>query len=344
MAPLVQPAGTMFPLAQKIVATSAAHGHSPGYVQTRWEARFSHDIPHTKVYYAKCAIGGMLSCGLTHFAITPLDVTKCNMQVNPTKYPDFAAGVKTILAEEGAAALWKGWCPTLLGYAAQGAFKFGMYEYFKDFYSDIAGEENAYKYRGLIYLLGSASAEFLADIALCPNEMVKVKTQTSPFGKFPITNMYANMRPLAQTGYPFGSLLPLWGRQIPYTMAKFYFFEKVVEMFYGRIFKKPRETYSKTTQLGITFASGYIAGVVCAIVSHAPDTMVSQLGKAENQGKSMSAIAEEFGYMNLVTKGLGVRIVMIGTLTGLQWWIYDTFKTLNGMGTSGGMKQHKDEH
>lgn len=37
------------------------------------------------------------------------------------------------------------------------------------------GEEQAYKYRGPIYLLGSASAEFFADIALCPMEMVKVK-------------------------------------------------------------------------------------------------------------------------------------------------------------------------
>jgi len=27
---------------------------------------------------------------------------------------------------------------------------------------------------------------------------------------------------------------------------------------------------------------------------------------------------------------------MIGTLTGLQWWIYDSFKTALGMGTTGG--------
>ena len=50
----------------------------------------------------------------------------------------------------------------------------------------------------------------------------------------------------------------------------------------------------------------------------------------------MGAIASEFGYMNLATKGIGTRIIMIGTLTGLQWWIYDTFKTIAGMGTSGG--------
>jgi solute carrier family 25 phosphate transporter 3 len=64
--------------------------------------------------------------------------------------------------------------------------------------------------------------------------------------------------------------------------------------------------------------------------------MVSLLGKAENKGRAISEIAAEFGYLNLMIKGLGPRILMIGTLTGLQWWIYDTFKTTFGMGTSGG--------
>jgi solute carrier family 25 phosphate transporter 3 len=27
---------------------------------------------------------------------------------------------------------------------------------------------------------------------------------------------------------------------------------------------------------------------------------------------------------------------MIGTLTGLQWWIYDSFKTAMGLATTGG--------
>jgi hypothetical protein len=32
-------------------------------------------------YYAACTAGGVLSCGLTHTAVTPLDLVKCNMQV-----------------------------------------------------------------------------------------------------------------------------------------------------------------------------------------------------------------------------------------------------------------------
>ena len=62
---------------------------------------------------------------------------------------------------------------------AQGAFKYGGYEFFKKFYSDLAGEEMAYRYKTSLYLTASASAEFLADIALCPFEAVKVRMQTT---------------------------------------------------------------------------------------------------------------------------------------------------------------------
>ena len=101
--------------------------------------------------------------------------------------------------------------------------------------------------------------------------------------------------------------------QIPYTMAKFFFFEKIVQLFYTHVFTAPKETYSKTTQLGVTFASGYLAGVVCAVVSHPADSLVSLLGKAENKGKSAGQIVSEVGFGTLATKGLGTRVIMIGT-------------------------------
>jgi solute carrier family 25 (mitochondrial phosphate transporter), member 3 len=317
----------------RVLATSAAVS-VPG---AKWDARLSHTPIHDTSYYLKCMLGGVLSCGLTHTLVTPLDVAKCNMQANPLEYKSLGQALKKIMAEEGSGAIWKGWAPTLIGYSAQGCFKFGLYEFFKDFYSNLAGEENAYKYRGSIYLAGSASAEVFADVALCPMEMTKVKVQTSAPGTFPtelgaaVANMRANS---ATTKFPFGSVVPLWSRQVPYTMAKFYFFEKVVEFFYANVFTEPKESYSKATQLGITFASGYSAGIICAVVSHPADTIVSKMGKG---GKTAGDILKELGPMG-VWGGLGTRVLMIGTLTGLQWWIYDTFKTVMGMGTSGGKK------
>lgn len=305
----------------------------------KWDARYLGPVPHDASYYSKCMLGGVLACGLTHAGITPLDVAKCNMQVNPTKYTGTIGTLKTIVAEEGAKGVWKGFGPTFVGYSLQGMFKYGLYEIFKDYYMNLAGQEATDRYKGAIWLAGSASAEFFADIALCPLEMTKVKIQTSPAGTFPVPfgAAWAEMsRTKVETRFPFGSLVPLWSRQIPYTMAKFFFFEKIVQLFYTHVFTEPKDTYSKPTQLGITFGSGYLAGVVCAIVSHPADSLVSQLGKPENKGKSFGTIVGEVGFGNLATKGLGTRVIMIGTLTGFQWWIYDSFKSAMGMGTTGG--------
>lgn len=35
---------------------------------------------YSPAFYAACTVGGVLSCGLTHTLVTPLDVVKCNMQ------------------------------------------------------------------------------------------------------------------------------------------------------------------------------------------------------------------------------------------------------------------------
>ena len=37
---------------------------------------------YSPAFYAACTAGGIASCGLTHMAVTPLDLVKCNMQVS----------------------------------------------------------------------------------------------------------------------------------------------------------------------------------------------------------------------------------------------------------------------
>ena len=63
-------------------------------------------------------------------------------------------------ASDGSSPFSTGVGPTLLGYSMQGAAKYGLYEYFKKTYADLAGPENAIKYKDAIFLAGSASAEF----------------------------------------------------------------------------------------------------------------------------------------------------------------------------------------
>ena len=37
---------------------------------------------HDASYYAKCMVGGIFACGLTHMAVCPLDIVKCRKQVS----------------------------------------------------------------------------------------------------------------------------------------------------------------------------------------------------------------------------------------------------------------------
>lgn len=131
-------------------------------------------------YFALCGLGGVISCGTTHTMVVPLDLVKCRLQVDAAKYKSVFNGFRLTLAEEGLKGLSKGWAPTFIGYSAQGLCKFGFYEIFKVFYSTLLTDEQAYLYRTGLYLAASASAEFIADIALSPMEAAKVRIQTQP--------------------------------------------------------------------------------------------------------------------------------------------------------------------
>jgi len=195
----------------------------------------------------------------------------------------------------------------------------------------------------LLWAAASGSAEVFADVALCPFEMTKVKMQVTLPGtpgllpsSFPAAwaTMSANK---VETKFPFGSLYPLWGRQIPYTMIKFVGFYQTAEMIYAFIEKKwgvKKSEMSTTKQLTVTFLSGYWAGIFCAIATQPMDNLVSMKGIPENKNKPWGQMASEMGTKDLFLKGLGTRVIMIGTLTGLQWWIYGTWKSMLGFGTA----------
>ena len=245
-------------------------------------------------------------------------------------------------------------------------------------YADAVGPENAAKYQTLVFLAGSASAEFFADIGLCPFEAVKVKVQTVPGFARGLSDGMPKFIATEGMGGLYKGLTPLWGRQIPYTMMKFAAFENTVmvrdwrwrwwkrekdkekkrvndkekpdfkgektqklkkkieklsQALYKYVVPKPKAECSKQEQLAVSFAAGYIAGVFCAVVSHPADNLVSKLNA--NKGVSAGEIVKEMGWVALMTRGLPLRIIMIGTLTGLQWGIYDAFKVAVGLPTTG---------
>lgn len=291
---------------------------------------------YSPTYFGACALGGIISCGPTHTSVTPLDLVKCRRQVDSKIYSSNISAWRSIYKAEGIRGVFFGWSPTAVGYSFQGAGKYGFYEVFKYTY----GEKlfpNANK--TIVYLAASASAEFLADIALCPFEAIKVRMQTTipPFAST-LREGWGKVTAKEGIGGLYKGLYPLWGRQIPYTMVKFATFETTVNYIYATL-GKPKESYNSLQQTGVSFLGGYIAGIGCAVISHPADVMVSKLNAdrqpGEGAGKAMSRIYGNIGFRGL-WNGLPVRIGMIGTLTAFQWLIYDSFKVTLGFPTTGG--------
>ena len=207
-------------------------------------------------------------------AVTPLDLVKCRRQVDSKIYSSNISAWRTIYGAEGIRGVFFGWSPTFVGYSFQGAGKYGFYEVFKYAYGDKMFP-NANK--TVVYLAASASAEFLADIALCPLEAIKVRMQTTipPFAST-LREGWGKVTAKEGIGGLYKGLYPLWGRQIPYTMVKFATFETTVNYIYATL-GKPKETYNSLQQTGVSFLGGYIAGIGCAVISHPADVMVSKL-------------------------------------------------------------------
>jgi len=305
--------------------------------------------PNTTEYFAVCGLAGIFSCGLTHTAVTPIDMVKCNKQNNPSIFHKGMIGNIGILSGiKGPRGLVRGWAPTLVGYSFQGLGKFGLNDVFKYRYKKFLGDDFVKNNPKIYYAMCSGSAEFFADLLLCPWETVKIKVQTVGIDSWlkGESNGYANglidgtQKVMAEEGMAgfFGILRPLWARQIPYTIIKFVAFEDFIRRIYGfteSSLGKTRDDYNKTQQLGFTFLAGYGAGIFCGAVSHPADTMASLVAKSPQAG--LGELYQGNGGFNGLWKGFGARVFMIGTLTGLQWFIYDSTKVAFGL-PSGGKK------
>jgi solute carrier family 25 phosphate transporter 3 len=240
-------------------------------------------------------------------------------------------------------ALYRGWAPTLIGYSLQGAAKFGLYEYFKFAFAAALGPEFARNHSVAMFLAASACAELIADVFLAPWEAVKVKMQTNASVSGLLSVVAPRLFALEGMRGFFKGLAPLWMRQVPYTMTKFATFETIVVFLYTSVLRAPKSEVSPLTQLLVSVVAGFAAGAVCAVVSHPADTVVSRLNQSSDGRTTALSVLRELGPSG-VWKGLAARLFMIGTLTALQWLVYDAFKVSVGLPTTGGGHHPPQRH
>jgi len=268
-------------------------------------------------------------------------VVKTRIQLEPQKYNSgLVGGFRTVIKEEGAMALSTGIGATAIGYFIQGWFKFGGVELFKIKAAHSLGERKAWDNRTAIYLGSAACAEFIADCFLCPLEACRIRAVADPTFAPSLPGVAARlMREDGVIRGFYSGFGPILFKQIPYTMAKFAVQGIVAEKMYGSMNTKP-EDCGAMLNTSVALGSGVIAGVASAIISHPADTLLSKVNKKGAGGDGsipsrMINITKEVGVVNLCLSGLPARCVMIGTLTALQFGIFDTV-----MRTLGAKKFH----
>ena len=271
----------------------------------------------------------------------PIDVVKTRIQLQPDVYnKGMIGGFRQVIAAEGVGALATGLGPTVFGYFIQGWFKFGGVEFFKINFVQSLGERKAWEQRNNIYLASAAMAECIADVFLCPLEATRIKLVSNP--SFATSMPGAMSKIAAQEGVLKGfysGFGPILFKQVPYTMAKFAVQGVTAEYIYNSMGKTPKDCPG-STNISVSLASGVVAGVIAAIISHPADTLLSKINKpgAGGTGSTMTRlakIASDTGYVKLCTQGLGARCFMIGTLTAGQFGIFDSV-----MGVLGASKFH----
>jgi len=332
----------VFKLSEAFGIKSSVSGATPkGVMPQTFVAASAAEAPASPTgvdLYSRFAFAGAMCCSITHGALTPVDVVKTRMQLEPEVYnKGMLTGFRQVIQKEGAGALLTGFGPTCAGYFLQGAFKFGGYEFFKKQWVDYLGMEKAVENRTAIYLSSSASAEFFADVALCPLEATRIRLVSNPTYATGLASCAARL--LKEEGLINGfysGFGPILFKQVPYTMAKFVVFEQLSEMVYASL-PTPKEQLSNSQVIAVNLGSGVGAGVCAAIISQPADTLLSKINKAGSGGSGgifsrLTAIAGELGVKGLFL-GTGARCVMVGTLTAGQFAIYgDIKRILNATG------------
>lgn len=291
--------------------------------------------------YSRFAIAGAVCCSVTHGALTPVDVVKTRIQLEPTVYnKGMVGGFRQVIASEGAGALLTGLGPTVAGYFLQGAFKFGGYEFFKAQSINYLGVETASQNRTAVYLVSSALAEFFADIALCPLEATRIRLVSQPTFASGLISGMAKIGGTEGIGAFYSGFGPILFKQVPYTMAKFVVYEKVSEAAF-KVFRK--EEIGNGGITAVNLGSGLIAGFAAALVSQPADTMLSKINKTpglpgEGTTSRLIKIGKELGFRGSYT-GIGARLFMVGTLTAFQFSIYGDIKRV--LGATGGIELTK---
>jgi len=233
--------------------------------------------------------GGMC-CGLSSGATVPIDVVKTRMQTDPhlqtLSVPDAA---RHIVTEEGSSALFTGLGSTLMGFTINGAVKYGLYEVFKPFATDILPEAPQF----IAFMLAAAFAEVFASALLCPLEATRIRLVTEPtFGKEVFDALPRLWR---EQGIGILRGLPaILIKMVPGTVCQMASYELLTRSAYAAVAQLHLENDASCS---VIIASGcaLLASIVSTVTSQPGDTILSEINKAGGKFSSISQVVKNIG-------------------------------------------------
>lgn len=283
-------------------------------------------------------VAGGTCAAISHGITTPIDVVKTRMQSEPDVYnKGMLAATASIIATDGVSALLAGLGPTIIGYAVEGAMKFGVYEICKPVMTSLLANVNGKK--ATAFLLSSVVAGAVAAILLCPMESARIRVVTDPDYKG--MNTVDTLARLVKEDGVFKLFSGIWAmlaKQVPYTMGKQVSFDIFASLFYAMILKHFADSVTKDDiKWGVSVAAAFIASIFACISSQPGDMILTATYKGSSDKSFVGVLADIYnkaGVAGFFT-GTGARLVHVSSIITTQLVIYDVVKQALGLPATG---------
>jgi len=296
--------------------------------------------------------------------MVPLDVIKTRIQTDASlSKMSLKEAFKAVVSRGGGNrnVLLQGLAATSTGYLVQGFFKFGGYELFKQ----IGAANFAGAPRVPILVASSCLAEIVASVYMCPLEATRIfmvlNTEEAKRGM--VHSMATILKREGPRGF-FKGLNYILLRQIPYTCVKLAGYDWLLDNLRKGVFainsklvvgtvdeagvvgaaaakrggpRAAADTDRVASTPTLQILTGVIVGVAAAAVSHPADVLLSrvcgsgsnvladQCAVVQNAG-DLFGLAKDIGMRNLWA-GLEPRAIMVGTMTAIQFLVYESVRS-----------------
>ena len=280
--------------------------------------------------FLRFSLSGAICASGVHLALTPLDVVKTKVQIDPDRYPKILPSFQSVWKDEGPSTFFTGWLPTFSGYFVSGGILFALTEVIRRSLTEAAGV-NALSLEVPIILAAASVASASAAILYCPFDAVRIRSVAQPnYG----ANAFETVsRMVDEEGIEvLTNAIPVFvAKQVPYAAVKFTIFDLTTEYLY-RLYPMAQEDLKLS--LGISLVGGVLAGIAAAIVSNPADAVISELKKAKSDlspQEAFQALLDRAGIPALF-KGLSIRMVFYSLTAAFQFLIYDGVRFSLGVG------------